>query len=153
MAHALMTVQYVSRSAPKGFSGDARTVDRAANSAGETRGGGKCLNRTTAWAGRRPSIAVIRLRFTAETARFTRKSFMPNEHIGVNRLRDWDHLAPLYTDHYNVYERLLVWSNTLDRSLLDIRLKNKKADKEARSKAGAGRVLNTQLLIRSPITW
>lgn len=71
---------------------------------------------------------------------------MPNEHIGVIVFVIGNHLAPLYNPiSYNIYERLLGMEQTpwTDR-LLDIRLKNKKAGMEARSKAGAGRVLNTQ---------
>jgi hypothetical protein len=57
-----------------------------------------------------------------------------------------NHLAPLYNPiSYNIYERLLGMDQTpwTDRQL-NIRLKNKQAGKEARSKAGAGRVANTQ---------
>ena len=73
-------------------------------------------------------------------------SFMPNERIGVIVFVIGDHIAPLYNPiSYNVYERLLGMDQTpwTDR-LLAIRVKNKQADKEARSKAGAGRVMNTQ---------
>jgi len=57
-----------------------------------------------------------------------------------------DHIAPLYNPiSYNVYERLLGMDQVpwTDR-LLDIRLKNKKAGTEARSKAGFGRVADTK---------
>ena len=73
-------------------------------------------------------------------------SFMPNEHIGVIVFVIGNHLAPLYNPiSYNIYERLLGMDQTpwTDRQL-NIRLKNKQAGKEARSKAGAGRVANTQ---------
>ena len=73
-------------------------------------------------------------------------SFMPNEHIGVIGFVIGNHIAPLYNPiSYNVYERLLGMEPTpwTDR-LLDIRLKNKKAGMEARSKAGFGRVMNTR---------
>ena len=72
-------------------------------------------------------------------------SFMPNEHIGVIVFVIGNHIAPLYNPiSYNVYERLLGMEPTpwTDR-LLDIRLKNKKAGMEARSKAGFGRIMNT----------
>ncbi len=73
-------------------------------------------------------------------------SFMPNERIGVIVFVIGNHTAPLYNPiSYNVYERLLGMDLTpwTDR-LLDIRLKNKKAGMEARSKAGFGRVANTK---------
>ena len=73
-------------------------------------------------------------------------SFMPNEHIGVIVFVIGNHIAPLYNPiSYNVYERLLGMDQTpwTDR-LLDIRLKNKKAGAEARSKAGFGRVADTK---------
>ena len=73
-------------------------------------------------------------------------SFMPNEHIGVIVFVIGNHTAPLYNPiSYNVYERLLGMDPTpwTDR-LLNIRLKNKKAGAEARSKAGFGRVPDTK---------
>ena len=73
-------------------------------------------------------------------------SFMPNEHIGVLVFVIGNHTAPLYNPiSYNIYERLLGMEPTpwTDR-LLDIRLKNKKAGMEARSKAGFGRVPDTK---------
>src|SRR2546428_1257022 len=73
-------------------------------------------------------------------------SFMPNEHIGVIVFVIGNHTAPLYNPiTYNVYERLLGMDLTpwTDR-LLNIRLKNKKAGSEARSKAGFGRVADTK---------
>lgn len=73
-------------------------------------------------------------------------SYMPNEHIGVIVFVIGNHTAPLYNPiSYNVYERLLGMDETpWTQRLLDIRLKNKKAGMEARSKAGFGRVLNTK---------
>src|SRR2546426_2589324 len=73
-------------------------------------------------------------------------SFMPNEHIGVIVFVIGNHTASLYNPiSYNVYERLLGMDQVpwTDR-LLDIRLKNKKAGTEARSKAGYGRIANTK---------
>lgn len=73
-------------------------------------------------------------------------SFMPNEKIGVIVFVIGNHTAPLYNPiSYNVYERLLGMELTpwTDR-LLEIRLKNKKAGMEARSKAGFGRVADTK---------
>ena len=73
-------------------------------------------------------------------------SYMPNEHIGVIVFVIGNHTAPLYNPiSYNVYERLLGMDETpWTQRLLDIRLKNKKAGMEARSKAGFGRVPNTK---------
>ncbi len=73
-------------------------------------------------------------------------SYMPNDHIGVIVWVLGNHTSPLYNPiSYNVYERLLGMNLTpwTDR-LLDIRLKGKKASAEARSKEGAGRVLDTR---------
>jgi hypothetical protein len=73
-------------------------------------------------------------------------SYMPRERIGVIVFVIGDHAAPLYNAiSYNVYERLLGMDQTpwTERGL-DIRLKNKKAGTEARSKAGAARVANTK---------
>src|SRR5882724_1721292 len=73
-------------------------------------------------------------------------SYMPNEHIGVIVFVIGDHIAGLYNPiSYNVYERLLGMDQVpwTDRAL-DIRLKNKKAGTEARSKAGFGRVPDTK---------
>jgi CubicO group peptidase (beta-lactamase class C family) len=73
-------------------------------------------------------------------------SYMPRERIGVIVFVIGDHAAPLYNYvSYNVYERLLGMDQTpwTERGL-DIRLKNKKAGTEARSKAGATRVANTK---------
>jgi CubicO group peptidase (beta-lactamase class C family) len=73
-------------------------------------------------------------------------SFMPKERVGVIVFVLGDHDASLYNPiSYNVYEYLL----GLDQSpwparMLDIRLKGKKANTEARSKAGADQVKNTR---------
>ena len=73
-------------------------------------------------------------------------SYMPRERIGVIVFVIGDHVAPLYNPiSYNVYERLLGMDQTpWTERQLDIRLKNKKAGTEARSKAGAARVANTK---------
>jgi CubicO group peptidase (beta-lactamase class C family) len=73
-------------------------------------------------------------------------SFMPNEHIGVIVFVIGNHTAPLYNPiSYNIYERLLGMDETpWTQRLLDIRLRNKKAGLEARSKAGFGRVADTK---------
>ena len=73
-------------------------------------------------------------------------SIMPYDGIGVVVLVIGDHCAPLYNVvSYNVYERLLGLSQTpWSQRLLDIRLKNKQAGKEARAKAGAERVAGTK---------
>jgi hypothetical protein len=71
---------------------------------------------------------------------------MPQDHIGVIVFVIGDHSQPLYNIvSYNVYERLLGMSQTpwSDRQL-EIRLKNKKAETEARTKANEGRVPNTE---------
>ena len=71
---------------------------------------------------------------------------MPKEKLGVIVFAIGDHAAPLYNPiTYNIYERLLgldetPWTNRL----LDQRLKSKKADTEARAKAGSDRVPNTK---------
>ena len=73
-------------------------------------------------------------------------SFMPKEHVGVIVFVVGNHTAPLYNlVTYNVYERLLGLDQTpwIQRGL-DIRLKGKEAAKQARTKAGADRVLNTK---------
>jgi len=73
-------------------------------------------------------------------------SYMPQDHIGVIVFVIGDHCASLYnTVSYNVYERLLGMSQTpWSERLLEIRLKGKKAGTEARAKAGAEKVTNTQ---------
>lgn len=73
-------------------------------------------------------------------------SFMPKEHIGVVVFVVGNHTAPLYNYiTYNVYERLLGMDQTpwIQRGL-DIRLKNKAANTQARKKAGEDRVPNTK---------
>jgi len=73
-------------------------------------------------------------------------SFMPKERIGVVVFVVGNHTAPLYNYvTYNVYERLLGMDQTpwIQRGL-DIRLKNKAANTQARKKAGEDRVLNTK---------
>ena len=118
------------------------------NSAGEVRGWWEVLNRAY---GMGRWTASYRGRFIAfhggDLPGFhSQISFMPNEHIGVIVFVIGNHTSPLYNPiSYNVYERLLgmdqvAWTDRL----LDIRLKNKKADTEARSKAGYGRVANTK---------
>ena len=118
------------------------------NIQGETRGWWEVLNRTY---GMGRQTAVYRGRpitfHGGDLPGFhSQVSFMPNERIGVIVFVIGDHIAPLYNPiSYNIYERLLGMEQTpwTDR-LLAIRVKNKAADKEARSKAGAGRIMNTQ---------
>ncbi|HEY3839724.1 MAG TPA: serine hydrolase [Bryobacteraceae bacterium] len=72
-------------------------------------------------------------------------SFMPKEHIGVIVLVIGNHTAPLYNYvSYNIYERLLGMDQTpwIQRGL-DIRLKAKEANKQARQKAGSDRIEGT----------
>ena len=72
-------------------------------------------------------------------------SFLPNDRIGVIVLVISDHSAPLYNVvSYNVYERLLGMDQTpWSKRRLEQRLASKKAGTEARAKAGADRVPNT----------
>jgi Domain of unknown function (DUF3471)/Beta-lactamase len=73
-------------------------------------------------------------------------SFMPQDGIGVIVLVIGDHAAPLYNYlSYNVYERMLGMSETpwMARGL-EIRRKGKEAGKQARAKAGWGRVDGTK---------
>ncbi|SPE37568.1 Penicillin-binding protein, beta-lactamase class C (fragment) [Candidatus Sulfopaludibacter sp. SbA3] len=76
----------------------------------------------------------------------TQVSFMPQDHIGVIVFEIGDHSQPLYNIvSYNVYERLLGMTQTpWSERQLEIRLKNKKADTESRTKAGESRVANTK---------
>ena len=118
------------------------------NTAGETRGWWEVLNRTY---GMGRQTAVYRGRpitfHGGDLPGFhSQVSFMPNERIGVIVFVVGDHTAPLYNAiSYNVYERLLGMEQTpWTARQLDIRLKNKKASQEARSKAGVGRVGSTQ---------
>jgi CubicO group peptidase (beta-lactamase class C family) len=71
---------------------------------------------------------------------------MPYDGIGVVVLVIGDHAAPLYNVvSYNVYERMLGLDPTpWSERLLAIRLKGKEANKQARAKAGAGRVEGTK---------
>ena len=118
------------------------------NTASEQRGWWEVLNRTY---GMGRNTAVYRGRpitfHGGDLPGFhSQVSFMPNERIGVIVFVIGDHLAPLYNPiSYNVYERLLGMEQTpwTDR-LLEMRVKNKQFSKEGRSKAGAGRVPNTQ---------
>jgi CubicO group peptidase (beta-lactamase class C family) len=76
----------------------------------------------------------------------TQVSFMPQDHMGVIVFEIGNHSQPLYNIvSYNVYERLLGMSQTpwSDRQL-EIRLKNKKAGTEARTKANQGRIPDTK---------
>jgi CubicO group peptidase (beta-lactamase class C family) len=76
----------------------------------------------------------------------TQVSFMPQDHIGVIVFEIGNHSQPLYNIvSYNVYERLLGMDQTpwSDRTL-EIRLKNKKAGTESRTKANEGRVAGTE---------
>jgi hypothetical protein len=76
----------------------------------------------------------------------TQVSFMPQDHIGVIVFEIGDHSQPLYNIvSYNVYERLLGMDQTpWSERQLEIRLKNKKAGTEARTKANEGRVADTK---------
>jgi CubicO group peptidase (beta-lactamase class C family) len=76
----------------------------------------------------------------------TQVSFMPQDHIGVLVFEIGNHSQPLYNIvTYNVYERLLGMDQTpWSERQLKIRLKNKKAGTEARTKANEGRVPDTQ---------
>lgn len=76
----------------------------------------------------------------------TQVSFMPQDHIGVIVFVIGNHSQPLYNIvSYNVYERLLGMDQTpWSERQLAIRLKNKKAATEARTKADAGRVPGTE---------
>jgi len=76
----------------------------------------------------------------------TQVSFMPQDHIGVIVFEIGNHSQPLYNIvSYNVYERLLGIDQTpWSERQLEIRLKNKKAGTEARTKANEGRVTDTK---------
>src|SRR6266542_3313092 len=118
------------------------------NTQGETRGWWEILNRAYGMGRQTASYRGRLITFHGgDLPGFhSQISFMPNERIGVIVFVIGDHTAPLYNAiSYNVYERLLGMEPTpwTDR-LLDIRLKNKKAGTEARSKAGYGRVANTK---------
>lgn len=72
-------------------------------------------------------------------------SMMPTDSIGVIVFVIGNHAAPLYNVvTYNVYERLLGLSLTpWSERINTIRLKDKAANAQARTKAGAGRVSGT----------
>ena len=118
------------------------------NTAGETRGWWEVLNRAYGMGRQTASYRGRLITFHGgDLPGFhSQVSFMPNERIGVIVFAIGDHAAALYNPiSYNVYERLLgmdqvAWTDRL----LDIRLKNKKAGTEARSKAGVGRIANTK---------
>jgi CubicO group peptidase (beta-lactamase class C family) len=76
----------------------------------------------------------------------TQVSFMPQDHIGVIVFEIGNHSQPLYNIvSYNVYERLLGMDQTpWSERQLEIRLKNKKAGTESRTKANEGRVPDTR---------
>ncbi len=76
----------------------------------------------------------------------TQISFMPQDHIGVIVFEIGNHSQPLYNIvSFNVYERLLGMSLTpWSERQLEIRLKDKKVNTEARTKAGEGRIPNTR---------
>jgi len=76
----------------------------------------------------------------------TQVSFMPQDHIGVIVFEIGNHSQPLYNIvSYNVYERLLGMDQTpWSERQLEIRLKNKKAGTESRTKANEGRVPDTK---------
>jgi CubicO group peptidase (beta-lactamase class C family) len=73
-------------------------------------------------------------------------SVAPYDGLGVVVLVIGDHAAPLYNVvTYNVYERMLGLDLTpWSERMLAIRLKGKEAGKQARAKAGAGRVEGTK---------
>jgi CubicO group peptidase (beta-lactamase class C family) len=76
----------------------------------------------------------------------TQVSFMPQDHIGVIVFEIGNHSQPLYNIvSYNVYERLLGMDQTpWSERQLAIRLKNKKAGTESRTKANGGRISGTK---------
>jgi CubicO group peptidase (beta-lactamase class C family) len=118
------------------------------NTAGETRGWWEVLNRAYGMGRQTASYRGRLITFHGgDLPGFhSQISFMPNEHIGVIVFVIGDHAAGLYNPiSYNVYERLLGMDQVpWTERLLDIRLKNKKAGTEARSKAGYGRVSDTK---------
>jgi CubicO group peptidase (beta-lactamase class C family) len=117
------------------------------NTAGETRGWWEVINRSY---GMGRGMASYRGRLITNHGGdlpgfHSQIAYLPNERIGVITFVIGNHVAPLYNPiSYNVFERLLGMDQVpwTDR-LLEIRLKNKKAGTEARSKAGYGRVGNT----------
>lgn len=73
-------------------------------------------------------------------------SYMPTHGLGAIVFVVGDHAAPLYNAvSYNIYERLLGLDETpWVQRFLDARLKGKEAGKQARAKAGEGRVEGTK---------
>lgn len=118
------------------------------NTAGEVRGWWEVLNRTYGMGRQTASYRGRLITFHGgDLPGFhSQVSFMPNERIGVIVFVIGDHASGLYNPiSYNVYERLLAMDQVpWTTRLLDIRLKNKKAGMEARSKAGVGRIANTK---------
>jgi hypothetical protein len=118
------------------------------NTALETRGWGESLNaaygmgrETTVYRGH-----LLTMHGGDLPGFHTQVSFMPQDHIGVLVFEIGNHSQPLYNIvTRNVYERLLGMSLTpWSERELEIRLKDKKVDTEARTKAGEGRVANTK---------
>jgi len=118
------------------------------NTALETRGWGEVLNAAYGM-GRETAVyrGHLMTMHGGDLPGFhTQISFMPQDHIGVIVFEIGNHSQPLYNIvTNNVYERLLGMSLTpwSDREL-EIRLKDKKVDTEARSKAGLGRIEGTK---------
>ena len=114
----------------------------------ETRGFGELLNAAYG-AGRQTASYrghLIAYHGGAIGGFYSQVSLMPYDGIGVIVFVIGDHCAPL-TNYvsYNVYERLLGISETpWSARGLEIRLKGKEAGKQARAKAGAGRVADTK---------
>ena len=73
-------------------------------------------------------------------------SFMPQDHIGVIVQVIGDHSQPLYNIvSYNVYERLLGMDQTpWSARQLEMRLQNKKAGTESRTKANVGQITDAR---------
>jgi CubicO group peptidase (beta-lactamase class C family) len=118
------------------------------NSAGESRGWWELLNSAYGMGRSTASYRghLIAYHGGALPGFHSQISYMPRERVGVIVFVIGDHAAPLSNAlSYNIYERLLGMDETpwTDR-LLDVRLKAKKADTEARSKAGFGRVPDTK---------
>jgi CubicO group peptidase (beta-lactamase class C family) len=118
------------------------------NSLLESRGWGEILNRVYGMGRWTASYRGHLLAFHGGDINgfHSQVSMMPQDGIGVVVLVIGDHAAPLYdVVSYNVYERLLGLSLTpWSERRLEVRLKGKKAEQEARSKAGAERVSGTR---------
>ncbi len=118
------------------------------NTAGETRGWWEVLNRAYGMGRQTASYRghLITLHGGDLPGFHSQVSFLPNERLGVIVFVIGNHTAPLYNAiSYSVFERLLGINQTpWTARLLEVRLKNKKAGMEARTKAGAGRVANTR---------